>query len=88
MIRSDNTTEAEKLGDFFKNLDEKRLNVSTKMAKNVLKRPRRTEETGANAGSALASKSLKAVLSSLPEVMNFYHTGKRLYLDKFVLVML
>ena len=41
MIRSDNTTEAEKLGQFFKNLDEKRLNVSTKMAKNVLKKPRR-----------------------------------------------
>ena len=36
---SDNTIQAEYLGDFFKNLGKKRLNVSKKMAKNV-KKPR------------------------------------------------
>ena len=50
------------------------------MAKNVLKNPRRALEIGANVGTAFASRSLKAALSSLPEVFNFYHTGKRLYL--------
>ena len=36
MIVSDNTIKAENLGDFFKNLGEKGLNVSKKMAKNVI----------------------------------------------------
>ena len=39
MIVSDNTMQAEGLGDFFKNLGKKGLNVSKKMAKNVLKTP-------------------------------------------------
>ena len=36
MTVTDNTTKAEGLGDFFKNLGKKGLNVSKKMAKNVL----------------------------------------------------
>ena len=39
MIVSDNTIQSEGLGDFFKNLGKKRLNVSKKMAKNVLSNP-------------------------------------------------
>ena len=35
MIVSDNTIQAEGLGEFFKNLGKKGLNVSKKMAKNV-----------------------------------------------------
>ena len=35
MIVSDNVIQAEGLGDFFKNLGKKGLNVSKKMAKNV-----------------------------------------------------
>ena len=54
------------------------------MAKNVLKNPGRALEIGANVGSAFASRSPKAALSSLPQVINFYHTGKGLYLGKFV----
>ena len=38
---SDNTIQAEGLGDFFKNLGKKGLNVSEKMAKNVLSNPGR-----------------------------------------------
>ena len=84
MIVSDNTIKAEGLGDFFKNLGKKGLNVSKKMAKNVLKNPGRALEIGANVGSAFASKNPKAALPTLPEVINFYHTGKGLYLGKFV----
>ena len=84
MIVSDNTIQAKGLGDFFKNLGKKGLNVSKKMAKNVLKNPGRALEIGANVGSAFATRSPKAALSSLPEVINFYHTGKGLYLGKFV----
>ena len=37
MIVSDNTIQAEGLGDFFKNLGKKSLNVSKKMAKTYSK---------------------------------------------------
>ena len=80
---SDNTIQAEGLGDFFKNLGKKGLNVSKKMAKNVLKNPGRALEIGANVGTAFASRNPKAALTSLPEVINFYHTGKGLYLPRF-----
>ena len=83
MIVSDNVIQAEGLGDFFKNLGKKRLNVSKKMAKNVLKNPGRALEIGANVGTAFASRNPKAALTSLPEVINFYHTGKGLYLPRF-----
>ena len=83
MIVSDNVIQAEGLGDFFKNLGKKGLNVSKKMAKNVLKNPGRALEIGANVGTAFASRNLKAALTSLPEVINFHHTGKGLYLPRF-----
>ena len=83
MIVSDNTIQAEGLGDFFKNLGKKGLNVSKKMAKNVLKNPGRALEIGANVGTAFASRNPKAALTSLPEVINFYHTGNGLYLPRF-----
>ena len=52
MTVSDNTKQAEVLGDFFKNLGKKGLNVSKKIAKN----PGRALEIGANAGTAFAQK--------------------------------
>ena len=45
------------------------------MAKNVLMYPGGALEVGANIGTAFASGSPKAILSSLPEVINFYHMG-------------
>ena len=51
---------------------------------NVLKNPGPALEIDAKFGSAFAFRSPKATLSSLPEVNTFYHTGKGLYLDKFV----
>ena len=84
MIVSDNTIKAEGLGNFFKNLGKVSAKAGKKLATNVLKNPGRALEVGANIATALATKSPKAALSTLLEVINFYHTGKGLYLGKFV----
>ena len=84
MIVSDNTIKAEGLGSFFKNLGKISSKAGKKLATNVLKNPGRALEIGANIATAAATKSPKAVLSTLPEAINFYHTGNGLYLGKFV----
>ena len=84
MILSDNTRKAEGLGDFFKNLGKKGLNVSKKMAKNVLSNPGRALDLTAKIATAAASRNSKQTLSTLPELIKFYNTGKGLYLGKFV----
>ena len=84
MIVSDNTIKAEGLGSFFKNLGKISSKAGKKLATNVLKNPGRAPEIGANIATAAATKSPKTALSTLPEVINFYHTGKGLYLGKFV----
>ena len=83
MIVSDNTIKAEGLGSFFKNLGKISSRAGKKLATNVLKNPSRALEIGANIATAAATKSPKAALSTLPEVINFYHTGKGLYLPRF-----
>ena len=84
MIVSDNTIQAEGLGDFFRNLSKKGLNVSKKMVKNVLKNPTRALDITANIATAAASRNPKNLMSTLPELITFYNTGKGLYLGKFV----
>ena len=84
MIVSDNTIRAEGLGDFFKNLGKKGLNVSKKMAKDVLSNPTRAIDLTAKIATAAASRNPKQALSTLPELITFYNTGKGLYLGKFV----
>ena len=84
MIVSDNTIKAEGLGSFFKNLGKISSKAGKKLATKVLKNPGRALEIGANIATAAATKSPKAALSTLLEVINFYHTGKGLYLGKFV----
>ena len=79
MTVSDNTLVAETLREFFKNVGQIGRSASKKMAKSVLKKTGRALEICAIADSALASQSPKAALSSLPEVINFYDTGKGLY---------
>ena len=76
MIVSDNTIKAEGLGSFFKNLGKISSKAGKKLATNVLKNPGRALEIGANIATAAATKSPKAALSTLPKVINFYHTGK------------
>ena len=46
--------------------------------------PGRALEIGTEIGSATVSTNPKAVLSSIPDVVSFYHTGIVLYLGKFV----
>ena len=74
---------AEDLGNVLKNLGKKALIISKEMAEKVLKSPGRALETDANVGSAFAPPSRKAALSSILEVINFYHTVIGLYLEKF-----
>ena len=84
IIVSDNTIKAEGLGSFFKNLGKISAKAGKKLATNVLKSPGRALEITSNIATAAASKSPKAALSTLPEVINFYHTGKGVNLGKFV----
>ena len=80
----DNTLAAEGLGDFFKNLGKKELNISKKLAKDVLNNPGRALGDTANVASAVSSRNFKAALSILTEMISFHHTGKGVYLRKFV----
>ena len=84
MTVSNNTIKAKGLGDVFKNLGKRGLNVSKKMAKNVLKNPSRALDITANFATAAASRNPKNVMKSLPELITFYKTGKGLYLGKIV----
>ena len=84
MTVSDNTIKSEGLGNFFKNLGKKGLNVSKKIAKNVLSNPGRALDLTAKIATAAASRNSKQALSKLPELITFYNTGKGLCLGKFV----
>ena len=52
--------------------------------KNVLKNPSRALDITANIATAAVSKNPKNVMSTLPELITFYNTGKGLHLGKFV----
>ena len=54
------------------------------MAKNVLSNPGRALVLTAKIATAAASRNSKQALSTLPELITFYNTGKGLYLGKFV----
>ena len=84
MTVSDNTIKAEGLGSFFKNLGKISTKAGKKLAKNVISNPGRALDLTVKIATAAATKSPKAALSTLPKVINFYHTGKGLYLGKFV----
>ena len=78
------TIKAEGLGDFFKIIGTKGLNVSKKMAKNVLSKTGRALDLTAKIATAAVSISFKEVSSTLPELITFYNTVKGLYLGKLV----
>ena len=84
MIVSDNVIQAEGLGSFFKNLGKISSKAGKKLAKNIKSNPGRALDLSAKIATAAATKSPKAALSTLPEVISFYHIGKGLYLGKFV----
>ena len=54
------------------------------MAEIVLKNSTRALEIGSTVATVFAYRSPEAALLSLPQVINFYHTGKGLYLGKTV----
>ena len=86
MTVSESTKQAEGLGSFFKILGRISAKAVEKLATNVLKNPGRALEITSNIATAAATKSPNAALSSLPEVINFYHTGKGSYLGKLVFI--
>ena len=49
-----------------------------KKAKNVLKNPRGASDITANIAKAAASRNPKAALSTLPDLITLYNTGKSL----------
>ena len=71
MIVSDNVIQAEGLDDFFENLGKKGLDLSKKMAKNVLSNPGRALDLTAKISTAAASRNSKQALSTLPELITF-----------------
>ena len=84
MTVTDSTIKAEGLESFFKNLGRISAKASKKLLTNALKHPSRTLEIGANVATAAASRNPKAALSTIPEVINFYHEERGLQLGKFV----
>ena len=86
MTVSHNALAAQKLGNFFNFLSIKGLNAWKKMAKKVLTSQGRALELGSNVGSAFESKCFKAAMLTKPEVINFYRTGKSLYLGEIISV--
>ena len=84
MIVSANTIQAEGLGDFFKKLGKVSGKAAKKLAFNALKNPSTFLQVCAKVAAETSSRNPKAALSALPEVINFYHTGKGLYLGNFV----
>ena len=84
MIVSDNVIQAEGLSNFFENLGKKGLNLSKKVAKNVLSHPERALDLTTKIATAAASRNSKEALSTLPELITFNNTGKGRYFDKFV----
>ena len=54
------------------------------MAKNVLSNPGRALDLIAKMATAAVSQNSKQALSTIPELITFYNTGKGLYLGKFV----
>ena len=71
MTVSDDTINAQGFSDFLKNLGEKGLNVSKKMAKNVLSNPGRALDLTAKIATEAVSKNSKQALSTLPELITF-----------------
>ena len=80
MTVSDITIEAKSLGKFFINLGRISAKTGTKLPTSIMKNPGRTMEKGAKLGNAAVSRAPKAALFTMPDVLNFLHTGKGFYL--------
>ena len=54
------------------------------MAKNVLSNPGRALDLTAKIATSAVSKNSKQALTTIPELITIYKTGKSLYLSNFV----
>ena len=84
MTVSDKTKQAEVLGSFFKKLGRSSDKAGKTLANNVLKNTERALGKTSNIATAATTKSPKAALSPLLEVISFYQRGKRHFLGNFV----
>ena len=84
MTVSDNTIQAECLGNFLKSLAKSFVRVGKKLAKNVILNPEPAFDIKANIATAATSRNLEIVISTPRELINFHNTGKRLYLGNFL----
>ena len=78
LIVSDQTIQAEGLGDFFRGIGK----TAKSVGKKILNNPGRTLELAANIGTAAASKNPKLIAATAPDIIKFVHQGKGLYLGK------
>ena len=83
MAVSENTRAAKSLCDILKSLGKNFGKVGMKLAKNVLPNPTRALDIIANIDTA-AGRFPKNVLSTIPELIDFYITGKGLCVGKLV----
>ena len=78
LIVSDQTIQAEGLGDFFRGIGK----AAKSVGKKILNNPGRALELAANIGTAAASKNPKLIAATAPDIIKFVHQGKGLYLGK------
>ena len=81
---SDNTIQTEGLRDIFKNLGEKRLNVSKKTAKTALSNPGRALNLTPKIAGAAVSKNSKQALTTVSELVTFCDSRKGLHFGIFL----
>ena len=77
LIVSDQTIQAEGLGDFFRGIGK----AAKYVGKKILNNPGRALELAANIGTA-ASKNPRMIAATAPDIIKFVHRGKGLYLGK------
>ena len=78
LIVSDQTIQAEGLGDFFRGIGK----AAKSVGKKILNNPGRALELAANNGTAAASKNPRMIAATAPDIIKFVHQGKGLYLGK------
>ena len=78
LLVSDQTIQAEGLGDFFRGIGK----AAKSVGKKILNNPGRALELAANIGTAAASKNPKLIAATAPDIIKFVHQGKGLYLGK------
>ena len=78
LIVSDQTIQAEGLGEFFRGIGKAAKSVGKKLLNNL----GRALELAANIGTAAASKNPRMIAATAPDIIKFVHQGKGLYMGK------